>query len=511
MARPEATPWESPGSRGPSRARTAVLALVLLVSAALAAGRLAGGADSELAVTGDARTPDPAPMAPPAPAGVWLTRPAAPLPVPAAHRAAWAGDALVAWGNEGQVAAYSPSERRWNPLGRAPVGAVLDPSLEWTGSETLVWGGQRADGSWSAEGAAVDHRTAAWRTLPAAPATLRRPVTAWTGEELLVWGMPVDPAGQSGGGQRAVGLALDPARGRWRELEPAPVEGIDSVAGAWTGGEWLLWGRDAGRVPFAVAYDPGAGGGWRVHTSPPLSDPARAAAAWAGEDGAGELVLWGRPLAGQRPTAPPAGAALDASSGRWRLLPPAPGYDWTGSRWGVQGLQATWTGERVVFVGGYPSSVTLSYDPERDSWSTLAELAGVIDPVVRWTGEFVSGTGVRRRGELLLWGGYGPYGPTVDLRSWRTVGLGPAPVQASGHTPPGVDRQRRTCSATWGARTRSASGTGTQATWSISWACTGEGSPGSASPANTNTSRSGHVAENTPSKSPTVTRRPASS
>lgn len=415
--------------------------LLLLAGSALLASRLTGGSGSagELTVGEPSEALEEARGARAAPApsagGLWITRAAAPLPAPGSHQAVWTGDALVAWGGDGEASAYDLRDRRWRPLGPAPAGPLLGPVLAWTGDETLVWGGQRPEGGWATGGAAVDHRDGTWRELPEAPAAISRPAAAWTGEELLVWGAGAvaatggEGAAEAGGGAgEALGLALDPEEGRWRRLEPAPVRSVERAAAAWTGRELLVWGHGRGGETFALAYTPrgsGSPGRWRRLAPPPLSNPARAAAAWTGQDGRGELVLWGRQLAGQRGSASPAGAALDPEADRWRLLPPAPGYDWTGSGWGVQGLRAAWTGERVMIVGGYPSSVTLAYDPRADSWSTLPDLAGVIDPVLEWTGPFVSSTGVPRRGELLLWGGYGPFGPTVDLRSWRTVGIGP--------------------------------------------------------------------------------------
>lgn len=417
--------------------------MVVAVAAALIAGGaaatvLSGGDGGGLAV--DRRTapdggPDDLARAPADPTpldivatpagGVWLTRESAPLPVPADHRAVWASDGLVAWGSEGQVAVYDIRTRRWGSYGRAPLGPLLGPALVWTGSETVVWGGQRSDGTWSVEGAAIDHRLGSWRALPDAPVAIRDPVVVWTGQRLLAWGAeaPEPGASQPPHERRVVALELDVAGGAWSSFDTGPVGAIERASGVWTGTELVVWGRDGEHQPFAAAYAPGEG--WRALADPPLDQPARAAVTWAGEHGRGEVVLWGRPLAGQRSTAPPAGAALDPRTGRWRLLPPAPGYDWTGSRRGVQGLRATWTGERVLVVGGYPRSVALAYDPAADTWAPLPDLAGVVNPVLTWTGPFVSSTGIRRPGELLLWGGYGPYGPTVTLRSWRTVGLGP--------------------------------------------------------------------------------------
>lgn len=409
--------WEAPARRRWRRGSLIALTAAVALSVTLVLARVAGSDADGLVVE-----PSPAarvlPPAPPAAraGGVWIDRADAPLPLTGVHVASWTGAELLAWGGHGQVAAYALPARRWRLLPVAPLGARFAPALVWTGDRLVVWGGERLDdGALTADGAALEPRSGRWQPLPEAPLALRRPVAAWSGRELLVWG-------PTAGGATVAGAALDPAAGRWRRLPAAPVRAADAVEGLWTGTELVIWGRDGRRQPFAAAYDPAADG-WRLLPAPPLSHPARAAAAWTGR----EVVLWGRPLRGHpRPAAPPAGAALDPAIGRWRLLPPAPGYEHAGSRRGLQGLRAAWTGDRVVVIGGHPDSVTLAYDPGADRWEQLPDLPGITHPVVAWTGPFRSAAGVRRDGELLVWGGYGPYGPTVALRSWRTVGLGPS-------------------------------------------------------------------------------------
>jgi hypothetical protein len=162
-----------------------------------------------------------------------------------------------------------------------------------------------------------------WSELPRAPIAPRLDASVvWTGRELLVWG---GASGDQGEDLRSDGAGYDPATGRWRLLAPAPLSGRQGQAAVWTGREMVVWGGydDVSAHDFRVAGD---------------------------------------------------GAAYDASSNMWRLLPPAPLSARTNSI-------AVWTGRDVVLLGGQPAVLTDSlrsfadgaaYDPALNRWTPIA-------------------------------------------------------------------------------------------------------------------------------------------
>src|SRR5581483_6444326 len=250
----------APGPPAGREHRRPGLPPVVAVGALLAA-LVAGGA-----VTGIDRAPRhtvterasarPSPAAPladePPPAG-WRRG----SPGPLRHRdgavEVWTGRELVVWGGDpdGDTgAAYDPVADRWRPLERAPIPARCGGTAAWTGRALLVWGpacsagGPAAAAAWTPAGPGRPGEPGApgrWRTLPPGPLPGGAdPVSAWTGRDWLV----VTPSGRA--------AALDPDRGRWRALAPAPRPFTTATA-AWTGRELAVVAWEAnGRGPAAA-------------------------------------------------------------------------------------------------------------------------------------------------------------------------------------------------------------------------------------------------------------------
>lgn len=239
-------------------------------------------------------------------------------------------------------------------------------------------------GKMSGEGAAYEPGGGSWRVLPPAPITPRAgTVGVWTGREVIIWG--------EGGRGPADGAAYDPARESWRTLpRGGPVDEVGG--GVWTGREMVVWGFGG----FA-AFNPHTNR-WRVLPRAPFSPWFTNTAVWTGTD----LLFVG---GSDEPGRVPSGAAYDAAGDRWRTLTAAP------DPVDISDATATWTGRLLVVARG-PSRVQV-YDPADDSWDVMPGLSEGprVGSVAVWTGD-----------EMVFWGGYGVLGTAAVLEegvAWR--------------------------------------------------------------------------------------------
>lgn len=376
-----------------------LLALVLAVAPAAAAGATPGRSSEHVA--GRARS------ATPAVAGVWRRLPAAPIGLPESPTSVWTGKRLLVVGRvtsraeDGELlgrvhvaAAYDPAANSWIRLPDLPsTDAFMGYSAVWTGKALLIWGqGTRA---------ALDPGTGRWRRLPPPPLAGHdgAGIVVWTGRELIGWG------GGCCGDAFSDGAAYNPATGTWRKLAHAPLHGSQRPIGAWTGRELIvLAGGDnpatgkpwPAQLGSAAAYDP-ATDTWRRIA--PLPEPRTGAlAVW---DGRELLVVGGRGALH--------GFAYDPRANRWRPLPRM--------ELGRTAAAAVWTGRRLLVWGGQTAYGTpslpahgLAYDPQADRWSPLppAPVQGRSDPAAVWTGR-----------ELVVWGGGASYPPFADGAAFR--------------------------------------------------------------------------------------------
>ncbi|MGH8991121.1 MAG: Kelch repeat-containing protein [Acidimicrobiia bacterium] len=250
-----------------------------------------------------------------------------------------------------------PAGWEWKPTG--PLPGRHGHAAVWTGSEMVLWGGERPGRA--PQGAAYDPRHDTWRRIARSPLENRSgPAAAWSGAEVLIWG------GINGGGPLDDGAAYDPATDRWRLLAPSPLTGRVPLASAWTGREMVVMGaRGYGRTVGATdtaAYDP-ATDTWRPMGQVPITIN-EGTGAWTGR----ELVVYGGLLdRSRRPQTPgdqALGAALDTATGLWRTLPPAP--------LSSQAVALAWDGQRVVAWDW--DLVAAALDPATDRWSNLPGL-----------------------------------------------------------------------------------------------------------------------------------------
>ena len=133
------------------------------------------------------------------------------------------------------------------------VGRVF-PIVVWTGSEVVVWGGEKpSEGAWHADGAAFNPATGTWRELADSPLASRSEhVAVWTGEEVLICCGRIVGSGVSAG-------AYDPEADQWREISAPPISSAFAEA-VWTGEEMLVFGGVGGggtsNLVGAAAFKP---------------------------------------------------------------------------------------------------------------------------------------------------------------------------------------------------------------------------------------------------------------
>jgi N-acetylneuraminic acid mutarotase len=345
----------------------------------------------------------------------WRKLPAAPLRSRHSASAVWTGREMIVWGGAWRAgnasiwlddgAAYDPAADRWRKILGSPLAGRSDAFIAWTGSQVLIWGGQRQDSltgfgdEWS-DGALYDPARNTWKPMAGWPLAERFGARAvWTGKRLIVWGGASASAGKDPP-PLADGAAYDPADDKWTKLPPAPLAGrIAPLAGARGDAALVSWGpgelRDGRRVPTAdsALYDAGAN-----RWSPAAAAPAPPKQTWCvdasecvGVD-TGSKVLF----AGQ-------GLAWDAGGNRWSTVAAGQFADPL-----LEGKAQAWTGSRVMLWGGGtadsaadapPATVTAAgaaYDPAADRWDALpsSPLAPRARATAVWTGR-----------EFIVWGG----------------------------------------------------------------------------------------------------------
>lgn len=306
----------------------------------------------------------------------------------------WTGSEYIVWGgekpSEGEWhdtgAAFNPSNGEWRYLAGSPLASRSEHVAVWTGTEMIVCCGRQVGTGVAA--AAYDPSTDTWRVTSAPPISPTFGQAVWTGTEMVVFG----GVGPGGFGNLRGAAAYDPTTG-WRTLSDLPY-GIERSAEAVLGnGVIYTWpsnvrpGGDAQPLAYHIATD-----SWQILTVPPeLEPPISPSLTWTGN----ELIAWG--LASHIGQAFGIGLAFEPATGTWRTVPPPPLPPTRGSD-GSEGSQAAaWTGSEMIVWTGWigtewdtPTTSVLAYDPAANSWSQIdpapVTSIGLYYNPLTWTG-----------------------------------------------------------------------------------------------------------------------------
>jgi Zn-dependent metalloprotease len=304
------------------------------------------------------------------------------------------------------------------------------PSMVWTGTRALVWGGSDGAGGFPGDGI-FDLALNSWAPLSSAgaPPLGRSGQTAvWTGLRMIVWG------GNNGSSNLNSGSMFDPATNQWTATNPtgAPAARTNHTA-VWTGTKMIVWGGFDGTANLNTGgvYDPAANTWTPVSTAGAPSGRSWHTAVWTGT----RMLVWGG--FDTLGSVTNSGASYNPSTNTWTPIAlsgaPAARYVHTG----------VWTGDRMVVWGGFnPATLTPFatggvYNPATDSWTTVASTNA---PFARWFH-----TAVWTGSRMIVWGGRqamasttanlatgGLYDPVGD--AWEAVPTTSAPTRRSLHS-----------------------------------------------------------------------------
>jgi hypothetical protein len=162
--------------------------------------------------------------------------------------------------------------------------------------------------------------------LPLSPLSPRTEAAAvvWTGRLLFVWGGATGP---DAGALLGDGAVWDSSADRWRTLPRAPLSARTRTSAVWTGRQVIVWGgldqvgsSGSHAAADGAAWDP-ATNLWTPLPAAPLGGRAEAIATWTGD----RVIL----LGGRGAVRTDAvreftdGASFDPTAGTWRMLPDA--------------------------------------------------------------------------------------------------------------------------------------------------------------------------------------------
>jgi N-acetylneuraminic acid mutarotase len=341
----------------------------------------------------------------------------------------WTGSQMIVWGGDRPGGRYDPSTDVWTSV--TTVGAPVPRSglvMVWTGSSMIVWGGTVVGAHYPNSGGRYDPVLDRWTpTLsPNAPSERSRHSAVWTGSRMIVFGGSYIEDPLNSGGR------YDPVTDSWTPTSPS-ARPMSTHTAVWAGDRMIVWG--GGCYNFQQrgwSYDP-IQDAWQY-----IGDVGYALAGvghtsvWTGS----RMIVWGGevcdPQTGVR-SVTSAGASYDPASNSWQLLSTvkAPGPR--------RGHTAVWTGSRMLVWGGTDLDNRQHYfdtggafDPATNAWSAMSKSrapSGRTQHTAVWTGS-----------DMLVWGGTakssvnsgGRYDPVTDR--WRATSTQLAPTPRVNHT-----------------------------------------------------------------------------
>ena len=314
------------------------------------------------------------------------------------HLAVWTGSEMIIWGGDRNASFGSPvtggrsnpSSDTWMPTNAndAPTARANHTAI-WTGVEMIVWGGSDRFFGEVSSGGRYTLATDNWQptALGGAPDGRHSHTAIWTGQEMIIWGGGVGSFIFDDGGR------YQPASNTWSPT--ATIGAPDARSGhsaVWTGSEMIVWGGSGNPLWMNTGgrYDPGANTWVPTSTFDAPQGRDGHEAVWTEQ----EMIVWGGYSNGSI-----------NSGGRYR-----PATDtWTpvtlsGAPLARSSHAAVWTGSRMLIWGGkqYVGNFNFfrdgaQYDPNSDSWTSISLVDAPSERAAFayvWTGT-----------ELIVWGG----------------------------------------------------------------------------------------------------------
>lgn len=220
------------------------------------------------------------------------------------HTAVWTGTEMIVWSGDGTAAGvtaynsggrYNPSTDTWTTMTTTNAPSARTHALAvWTGTKMIAWGGSNdccypGSGS-SPSGGIYDPSTNTWSTMAAGSSTAGYKFHSldWTGTELIVWG-----GYQSNNSFVNTGQRYNPTTDTWTQMSTVNAPSARGyLSGIWTGTNYFVWGGYNGSTPFLNTgglYDPVSDTWTTITTTNRPSNRDVATLVWTGE----EVIIWG--------------------------------------------------------------------------------------------------------------------------------------------------------------------------------------------------------------------------
>jgi N-acetylneuraminic acid mutarotase len=357
------------------------------------------------------------------------------------HRAVWTGSEMIVWGGdranlEQQLntgGRYNPATNSWSPtsITNAPTHRDTHTAV-WTGSEMIVWGGWVGNGDTNT-GGRYRPGTNSWTAINTnnAPSARESHTAIWTGTEMIVWG-----GGGNGFDGLSTGGRYNPTTNTWLTTNGNAPTARSGFTAVWTGSEMIVWGGSdwsgsdaSGYVNTGARYNPSTDS-WTATTT--TGAPARRdyhTAVWTGT----KMIIWGGHFYDVNDHFLNTGGRYDPATNSWTATsvtnaPPA-----------REKHTAVWTGSEMIVWGGTITggSTALNtggrYNPNTNTWLATGLTNA---PSARYRH-----TAVWSSSEMIVWGGGdqinyfntgGRYNPISN--SWTPTSITNAPWVRQGHT-----------------------------------------------------------------------------
>jgi len=314
------------------------------------------------------------------------------------HTAVWTGSEMIVWGGErinlaehfytflNDGGRYDPVLDTWTPTAMTGAPTIRrGHTAIWTGTEMIIWGGDGRGSFIRNTGGRYNPSTNTWAetTTLGAPSARYSHTAVWTGSEMIVWGGQGSVYDNAGG-------RYDPSTDSWVPTTQLGAPERRSVHRAvWTGREMIVWGGVySSRFNTGGRYDPSTDRWAATTTSGTPTPRSHHALVWTGR----EMIVWGGAV--DPPFRADVGGRYNPSADTWVPTStegaPGPGV--------LPG--AVWADSEMIVWGGFYSgyiNTGARYDPAQDRWSTMANDGverGRLGNSIVWTGN-----------EMMIWGG----------------------------------------------------------------------------------------------------------